>query len=103
MVFEHTPALIKKFAKRPKFYFATQVSAMPPTIVVFCNVSEEIQPSYKRYMNHKFRKYLAYNTIPLQLVFRDKEAVRARKEDEESYHNYRASLSEEAQESTPQI
>ena len=46
-IHRHTPALIRKFNKRVKFYFATQVKTAPPTIVIKCNVAGEIQESYK--------------------------------------------------------
>ena len=69
---EHTPALVKKFNKRVKFYFATQVAINPPTIVVKCNVADEIQESYKRYMIKRFRSELEYGDVPLRVFFRDK-------------------------------
>ncbi len=69
---EHTPALVKKFNKRVKFYFATQVSSKPPTIVVKCNVADEIQESYKRYMIKRFRHELEFGDVPLRVFFRDK-------------------------------
>lgn len=78
MVQEHTPALIKGKTKRVKFYFATQVSVSPPTIVVFCNVAKEIHESYMRYMTNRFRDMLGFEEIPIRLFFRSKEEVRAR-------------------------
>lgn len=72
IVRHHTPALINSSNKRIKFYYATQVKAAPPTIVVKCNVSEEIQESYKRYMNHQFRRRLDFGTAPIRLLFRPK-------------------------------
>lgn len=78
MVQEHTPALIKGKTRRIKFYFATQVSVAPPTIVVFCNVADEIHESYIRYMTHRFREMLGFGEIPIRLLFRAKTDVRAR-------------------------
>lgn len=78
VVSEHTPALIKGKTKRVKFYFATQVSVSPPTIVVFCNVAQEIHDSYKRYMVNRFREALGFPDIPLRLIFRAKSDVRRR-------------------------
>ncbi|NRA65075.1 MAG: ribosome biogenesis GTPase Der [Pseudobacteriovorax sp.] len=72
-VHEHTPALIRKFNKRVKFYFATQVRTSPPTIVVKCNVAGEIQESYKRYLVKRFRKDLGFGNVPLRLLFRGKD------------------------------
>jgi GTP-binding protein len=78
MVQEHTPALFRSKARRVKFYFATQVSISPPTIVVFCNVYDEIHEAYIRYMTHRFRKALGFDDIPVKLIFRPKAVVRER-------------------------
>lgn len=68
----HTPALMRATNKRVKFYFATQVKAAPPTIVVKCNVADEIQESYKRYLNNRIREQLDFGPIPLNIVYRGK-------------------------------
>jgi len=78
-VHEHTPALLKgKSSKRIKFYFATQVAVKPPTIVIFCNVFNEIQESYIRYLRNKLRSELGFQDVPLRLIFRPKAGVRKR-------------------------
>lgn len=71
-ILEHTPALVKRYNKRVKFYFATQVSVCPPTIVIKCNVAQEIQESYKRYLVKRFRQELEFGKVPLRVFFRDK-------------------------------
>jgi GTP-binding protein len=80
MVQEHTPALIRSTSKRVKFYYATQVRAAPPTILVFCNVAREIQESYKRYMINRFREELNLVDVPLRLIFRSKEETNRRRQ-----------------------
>src|SRR5690606_6757664 len=80
IVDDHTPALIRNHTKRVKFYYATQVRGHPPTIVIFCNVADDIQESYKRYLTNRFREELGFNDIPLRLLFRDKKQVRERDE-----------------------
>ncbi len=79
-VHEHTPALLKKFNKRVKFYFATQVSAKPPTIVIKCNVADEIQESYKRYLIKRIRTDLDFGDVPLRVFFRDKAEEKEKRE-----------------------
>lgn len=74
----HTPALIRGRSKRIKFYFATQVATRPPTIVIFCNVYNEIQESYIRYLLNRLREELGFSDVPVRLIFRPKGAVRAR-------------------------
>jgi len=78
MVLEHTPALFRGKTRRVKFYFATQVAITPPTIVVFCNVSDEIQESYIRYMTNRFRAVLGFTEVPIRLIYRPKADVRKR-------------------------
>jgi len=76
IVRDHTPALIRNHSKRVKFFYATQVKVGPPTFLVFCNVANEIQESYKRYMTNRFRSDLGFDAVPLQLVFRGKSEGR---------------------------
>ncbi len=71
-VLAHTPAILKRYSKRVKFYFATQVSSKPPTIVIKCNVAEEIQESYKRFLVKRLRTDLEYGDIPIRVFFRAK-------------------------------
>jgi GTP-binding protein len=85
MIAEHTPQLIRKYNKRVKFFYATQVRANPPTIVVKCNISDEIQTSYKRYMLNKFRDILGFDQVPVRLLFRGKADTEKAQRSEE-YH-----------------
>jgi GTP-binding protein len=73
VISEHTPALTNKHNKRVKFFYATQVSVKPPTIVVKCNLAEEIQESYKRYMVKRFRDILGFGESPVRLLYRGKD------------------------------
>ncbi len=78
MVMQHTPALIRNFKKRVKFYYATQVRAAPPTLVVMCNMADEIQESYKRYMTKRFQQDLGFTDIPIHVIYRGKKEARER-------------------------
>ena len=82
MVAEHTPSLNRSTSKRVKFYYGTQVRSAPPTLVVFCNVAREIQEGYKRYMMNRFRDALGFHDIPMRLIFRGKDEVNKRKQEE---------------------
>ncbi len=77
-VLAHTPAILKRYSKRVKFYFATQVSSKPPTIVIKCNVAEEIQESYKRFLVKRLRTDLEFGDIPIRVFFRAKSDDNAR-------------------------
>jgi GTP-binding protein len=95
IVHEHTPALIRNHSKLVKFYYATQVKASPPTIVVKCNLSEEIQESYKRYMQNRFREELGFGHIPLHLLFRGKSDLMPVKPGDPDYGKTEAQLEAE--------
>jgi GTP-binding protein len=74
----HTPALIRNSNKRVKFYYATQVRSRPPLIVVMCNVADEIQEHYRRYMERQFQKRLGFDLVPVRVAFRGKEEKRTK-------------------------
>lgn len=74
IVDSHNPAVVRKFSKRIKFYYATQVRSNPPTIVMMCNIAEAAQESYKRYVTNQFRTLLGYTDIPIRVILRDKKA-----------------------------
>ena len=42
-----------KYSKRIKFYYGTQVGVSPVTIVIKCNIADEIQESYKLKSEHE--------------------------------------------------
>jgi len=72
MIKEHTPAVMKARRKRIKFYYATQVRVAPPTFVIKCNLSDEIQDSYKRYISSRLQKSLGFTDVPIRVFFRGK-------------------------------
>jgi GTP-binding protein len=86
IVGSHNPAVVRKFSKRIRFYYATQVRTNPPTVVLMCNIAEAAQESYKRYVTNQFRDLLGFENIPIRVILRDKKAKQggraARSEDE---------------------
>ena len=60
----------KRGRKQPKFFYATQVSTVPPTIVLFVNAPELVTQNYERYLLNRFREELPFPEIPIRLVFR---------------------------------
>ena len=67
-IFRAEPSLHK--GKRLKFYYATQVSTRPPTIVCFVNYPEAVHFSYKRYLVNQIREMAELEKIPIRLLFR---------------------------------
>ena len=72
MVHRTPPKIIKKYSKRAKFYYAAQLTAMPPKIIIKSNVSKEIDPAYKRYMMRNFKSKLGFSDIPIKINFENK-------------------------------
>ncbi len=64
------PPSTKRGKKRPKFYFATQVSTLPPAIVLFVNHPGSVTPSHHRFLLNRFRESLPFGEVPIRLMFR---------------------------------
>jgi GTP-binding protein len=56
--------------RRPKVYYATQVAANPPTIVLFTNGPELFDNTYQRYLIKCFRDQLPFREVPIKLYLR---------------------------------
>ncbi len=69
-IFRAEPSLHK--GKRLKFYYATQVSVKPPTIVCFVNYPEAVHFSYKRYLTNQIREMAQLGKTPIRLLFRER-------------------------------
>lgn len=62
--------------RRPRIYYATQVSACPPTIVLFVNHVASLEGSYLRFLMNRFRELLPFGEIPVRLVLRPHRGTR---------------------------
>ncbi len=58
--------------KTPKFFYATQVSTRPPTIILFVNGPGLVTQNYERFLRNRFRETLPFSEIPIRLVFRSR-------------------------------
>lgn len=61
-----------------KFYYAAQVAAKPPTIVLFVNHPEAVHFSYQRYLLNQIREKAGLGQTPIRLLFRERERREAR-------------------------
>lgn len=64
----HEPPLYR--GRRLKFFYASQVSTAPPTVVCFVNYPEAVHFSYRRYLVNQMRKETGLDKTPLRLIFR---------------------------------
>lgn len=58
--------------KRLKFYYATQISAKPPTFVSFVNYPEAVHFSYQRYLVNRLREEAGLINTPIRLILRQR-------------------------------
>jgi GTPase len=59
--------------KRVKFYYATQISAKPPTFICFVNYPEGVHFSYQRYLINQIREETGLDKTPVRLFLRKRE------------------------------
>lgn len=64
--------------RRARIYFATQVAANPPTIVLFTNGPELLDNTYLRFLLKHFRDQLPFKEVPIKLVVRQRHGDRGR-------------------------
>ncbi len=58
--------------KRLKIYYMTQVSANPPTFVIFCNSEELFHFSYRRYIENCLRDAFGFEGTPIKIIIRQR-------------------------------
>lgn len=61
----HPPPMYQN--RRPKVYYATQVSTEPPTIVLMCSDPKALGRDYQRYLLGVFRDHLPFGEVPIKL------------------------------------
>ncbi len=69
---KHEPPLYSN--KRPRIYYATQITSPPPTIVAMCNIPEGFSPSYRRYLIGILRDYLPFGEVPIKVYFQRRQS-----------------------------
>ena len=64
----HSPP--SKRGRPAKFLDATQISAEPPTLVIFVNDPKRVIVDYERYLMNQFHERLPFEEVPIRLIFR---------------------------------
>jgi len=70
IVKKHPPPFIG--GRRPKFFYATQVSVHPPAFIIFVNRPDSVHASYERYLVNQFRDRFGLNLIPVKIFFKER-------------------------------
>jgi len=68
---EHNPPPLHR-NRNVKLNYITQVSAGPPTFVIYTNFPEGIHFSYERYLINQMRETFGFEGVPIRLQFRKK-------------------------------
>ena len=55
-----------------KIKYISQLPVAVPSFAFFCNYPEEVQASYKNYLENKLRQHFNYSGVPIRLFFRKK-------------------------------
>jgi GTP-binding protein len=66
----HPPSHVRN--RLPKVLYATQVSAGPPTFVIFVNDPSLIHFSYRRYLENRIREAYGFLGTPIRLILRER-------------------------------
>ncbi|UKI51761.1 MAG: ribosome biogenesis GTPase Der [Clostridium sp.] len=66
-----------KNGKRLKIYYVTEVSANPPTFVIFVNDDTLMHFSYRRYLENALRRSFDFEGTPIRLIIRNKNEKRS--------------------------
>jgi GTP-binding protein len=72
---EHSPPPLYR-NRNVKLNYMTQVSAGPPTFVVYTNFPDGIHSSYERYLINQMRETFGFEGVPVRLQFRKKRKGR---------------------------
>ena len=75
---KHEPAMAQRGSRRRplKFFYATQVSVRPPTIILFCTDPTAVQPSYRRFLENRLRESFDLRGTPVRLRLRARASDR---------------------------
>jgi GTP-binding protein len=60
-----------------RLFYATQVEATPPTIVISTSAPRSVSEPYKRYLLNAFRKALPFEEVPIKLLVRGRSGDQA--------------------------
>ncbi len=80
---KHPPPMSSN-KRRPKIYYATQISTQPPTIVFKCNDPEAFDPSYRKYLLGVLYDSLDFGEVPIRLVLESRTSTDSNESIEES-------------------
>jgi GTP-binding protein len=66
---------VSKLNRLPKIFYAAQIAAAPPTIVIFTNGPHLFDHIYERYLTKVFRDHLPFGEVPIKLELRNRRGA----------------------------
>lgn len=64
-----------KLGTKAKILYVTQVSVLPPTIVMVVNKPEMFTPAYQRYLHNRLHENLPFEEVPIRLLIRERDRM----------------------------
>lgn len=61
-----------KTGKEIKIKYVTQVRSGPPVFAFFCNLPDEVEHTYRRYLENRLREHFGFAGVPLTVAFKQK-------------------------------
>ena len=58
--------------KAVKILYATQVSACPPTFVLFVNYPEAVKENYTRFLRNRIYEKFDFEGVPVRIEYRER-------------------------------
>jgi GTP-binding protein len=77
ITYKHTPA--SHSVRKPKFLYATQADAIPPTFILFFRNAKNLHFSYARYLENEIRKKYGFAGTAVRLKFKENSAKELKK------------------------
>jgi GTP-binding protein len=64
----HEPPVVK--TRKPRLLYGVQVTAGPPTFVIYCRYADYIDDKYKRFLSRYLREHLDLEEVPIRIFLR---------------------------------
>lgn len=71
-IIENTPPPMASRGRYIKIKYIMQLKTATPQFIFFCNLPDDVQESYKRFLENKIRDNYDFRGVPIQLFFRNK-------------------------------
>ncbi|MBL6944206.1 MAG: ribosome biogenesis GTPase Der, partial [Bacteroidales bacterium] len=71
-IIEKTPPPMGSRGRYIKIKYITQLKTNSPMFAFFCNLPDDVNESYRRFLENKIREHYDFKGVPIQIYFRQK-------------------------------